>query len=1035
MPEHGPRKASSKSLNRPLTGHGTPPAMNQECFAGLYGVIKEGMAYTDAAGIIVHANPAFCSLLGYTEGRLIGRHMLDITPEKEREEEKRTMLSLLSGKEASRELEKGFLHRDGHTVPVRVCFWVNRDDSGEALGVWGVVNDLSGQREFERQIAMAMEQYRFLADNSEDVIWALNDRLEYIYVSPSIKRLRGYSPEEMLGTSIADSMSAESYETVLKTIRETQESTPEDKDVLTDVLILKFKNKDGSSFWAEIQAKGIRDNNGNWLGVVGSSRDITARRKVEEKLRTNEEYLKALVSATNDSVGLYTPEGTILTVNRKLARALASDPDGVVGKCVFDFVPDEFKKEARGLFAAAVATREAVNSETVWAGRLLETNIYPIVGEDGAVTALASYMRDITDIRMAERERQKTQEQYRLIVETANEGILGMDADQRITYANDIIADLLGYKLSEIIGRPVTDFIEPSELEEHKTRLIRRAQGIKERYERRFVRKDGSCVCTLISASPLVGDDGSFLGVFAMIADITEVKQAHERLLTILNGMDADICVSSLDTHEVLFMNDHMREKYGDYPTGTKCHKHLRDKDLPCPFCRKPELLDPEGRPVGTLVTERYDENVKRWHLTHDRTIEWLKGETVHMYLAADITELKKMQDELKQAIMRAEAANLSKNEFLANMSHEIRTPLNGLLGMLQLMELTNLEPLQREYLTTAHESGRNLLKILNDILDLSKVESGKLELEDSDFELGDLLDSVLSVFRHQARMRGIDMSWTIDQSLHRYFVADKGRLRQILFNLVGNAAKFTESGSITVEAYPLHSGGDESSLLIFFQVRDTGIGIPDDKIDAVFDPFTQVDGSLTRKYQGTGLGLGIVHRLVQLMGGSITVSSEEGKGTAIAFTSQAMPIREPNPHQESLHPNAKKEKLSILVAEDERVNRVVVDRILTKLGHKASCVESGEDALNALQKQSFDLILTDIQMPGLDGMDTTRAIRNDLGIETPVIALTAHAMKGDRERFMASGMNGYIAKPFELDELQAEIERVMAEAPARQES
>jgi PAS domain S-box-containing protein len=1029
MTNHGSRKNTPAPTEDFRSGRDADFAMSRECFTGIYTSIKEGMAYTDPVGTIVRANPAFCDLLGYTEKELVGRTMLSITPEGEREEEAKTILAFINGGATSGELEKEFIHHDGHTVPVRVNFWLNRNDSGEPLGMWGLVYDLSGQREFEKQVSMTMEQYRFLADNSEDVIWALNGRLEYIYVSPSVERLRGYVPEELLGANIAESMTPESFRAVQKAIRNTQDISSTDDDILADQLVLQFNHKDGSSFWAEVMAKGMRDKEGNWLGVVGSTRDITARKKVEEKLKTNEEYLNALVSATKDSVGLYTPEGTILTVNARLAKTLDSDPEEVAGQSVFDFVPDEFEAQARDLFAEAVSTKEPVNKEVVWAGRLMEANIYPIVGEGGSVSALASYMRDVTDVRMAERERRKTQEQYRLIVETANEGILGLDANQRITYANDIIADLFGYDVSEIIGRPITDFIEPSELEENNKRLAQRKQGDKDRYERQFVRKDGSHVWGLVSASPLIGDDGSFLGVFAMIADITEVKQAHERMLTILNGMDADIYVSDLDTHDILFMNDHMRGKYGTFEPGAKCHTHLRKHDEPCPFCRKPELLDEHGRPVGTVVDERYHEGVKRWHLTHDRAIEWLEGKIVHMYLAADITELKNMEDELKQAIIEAEAANLSKNEFLANMSHEIRTPLNGLLGMLQLMELTSLEPLQREYLTTAHESGRNLLKILNDILDLSKVESGKLELEESDFELGQLLDSVLSVFRHQAKMRGISMSWTIDESLQRYFVADKGRLRQILFNLVGNAAKFTQSGSITLEAYPLESGRRPDSELILFVVQDTGIGIPHDKIDSVFDPFTQVDGSLTRKYQGTGLGLGIVHRLVQLMNGTITISSKEGAGTTIAFTIRAKPLRGKKPGETAPLYKAGGTSLRILVAEDERVNRVVIDRILNKLGHETTCVASGEEALDILKGHSFDLIMTDIQMPGMDGVDTALAIRNQLNIDTPIIALTAHAMKDDRDRFLKSGMDGYIAKPFELNELQVEIDRVMIQA------
>ena len=260
---------------------------------------------------------------------------------------------------------------------MHVIFWINREPSGKPLGIWGVVNDLSGQREVERQVAMTMEQYRFLADNSEDVIWALNDRMEYIYVSPSVERLRGFTPEELLGTCIADSMTPESFNETQLAARKNRDKADGD-DLSSERLVLELKRKDGSTVWAEVMARGMRDTNGRWLGVVGSSRDITARRRVEKKLKTNEEYLKVLVSANNDSVGLYTPEGAILTINRKMATALDADPEKIAGQSVFDYVPNEHEAEARDLFAMALETRAPVIKEVVWSGRLLEANIYPL---------------------------------------------------------------------------------------------------------------------------------------------------------------------------------------------------------------------------------------------------------------------------------------------------------------------------------------------------------------------------------------------------------------------------------------------------------------------------------------------------------------------------------------------------------------------------------------------------------------------------------------------------------------------------------
>ena len=247
----------------------------------------------------------------------------------------------------------------------------------------------------------------------------------------------------------------------------------------------------------------------------------------------------------------------------------------------------------------------------------------------------------------------------------------------------------------------------------------------------------------------------------------------------------------------------------------------------------------------------------------------------------------------------------------------------------------------------------------------------------------------------------------------------------------MGNASKFTESGRIEVEAYPLAQPGPDGKARIFFSVTDTGIGIPDEKVDSVFDPFTQVDGSSTRKYQGTGLGLGIVRRLVMLMGGNVSMTSLEGKGTIVAFTVLAEEVDRTGITpilMGSFHENV---RFSVLVAEDERVNQTVVKRLLGKLGHEVVCVETGEEALKVLRDRAFDCILMDIQMPGLDGMETTRIIREKLRLSVPIIALTAHAMKGDRDRFLEAGMTGYVAKPFDLAELEAELRRVMVSGKA----
>ena len=395
-----------------------------------------------------------------------------------------------------------------------------------------------------------------------------------------------------------------------------------------------------------------------------------------------------------------------------------------------------------------------------------------------------------------------------------------------------------------------------------------------------------------------------------------------------------------------------------------------------------------------------------------------------------DVTDCKRIETELKKAIQKAEAASYAKSEFLANMSHELRTPLNGAMGMLQILAMDDLSPEHREYVETALSACRGLTQLLGDILDLSKVEAGKLELSNEEFVLSDILASVDETFSYLARDKGLRLECTVADDVPRKMEGDPARLRQILFNLVGNALKFTDQGSVTVEVSLLPDPSPDSCRLLFV-VTDTGIGIPDNMIEGIFGAFTQVDGAHTRKYQGTGLGLHIVKRLVQLMDGSISVESELSRGTAIYVAApfyrvNDIPKKLLSPQQGIDDEIGHKR---VLVVEDERTNRLAICRLLQSLGHSVKWAANGLDALQYLAMEEYDLILMDIQMPVMNGLEATDRIREteSLGRKRliPIIALTAHAMSGDREAFLEAGMNDYLSKPVDL----AELKRVLVRA------
>jgi len=525
---------------------------------------------------------------------------------------------------------------------------------------------------------------------------------------------------------------------------------------------------------------------------------------------------------------------------------------------------------------------------------------------------------------------------------------------------------------------------------------------------------------------------GGDVRIVAVVRPVTPDVRAEaafrqsERYRAILDQIQDGCTVVDLRGH-YLFVNDAFCRIFG-LAREKLLGRNFKDTQNPIRHSRTFEIFNSVYR-TGQPVTYEYQVTPSRQYIEQSISLERdADGKPIaFISIYRDCTARKLAEEALANAKEAAEAANRAKSEFLANMSHEIRTPMNGIIGMTALALDTALTPQQSECLLTIRNQAQSLLTVVNDILDFSKIESRRLELESVPFALNEAIRELIAPLKVTARDKRIDLVSRVAADAPPVVIGDSVRIKQIVTNLLGNAVKFTDRGSVTLDV-----GVDEredARATLHFRVVDTGIGIPADKQAEIFEPFRQVDGSMTRRFGGTGLGLAIASTLAALMGGRIWVESERGAGSTFHFTVPLGTARMDVPAADATAapPRVAAERAArILVAEDNVVNQRVAAGLLTKRGHQVTVVSNGREALDALRRGAFDLVLMDVQMPDMDGFEATAAIRQwerETGSRVRIVAMTAHAMTGDRERCLAAGMDGYISKPIDQRTLYDAVE------------
>lgn len=816
------------------------------------------------------------------------------------------------------------------------------------------------------------------------------------------------------------------------------------------------RRPNGSLLTFDVIKVPLFDEQGGRTGLIVVGRDITEKKVFADKLAESEQRYRLLFE--NMSAGLALHEiicdkqgkprdYRYLAVNPAFEQMTGFKAADIIGKTVLEVMPET---EAYWIekYGHVALTGEALIYENYATALGKYYNVSAYRPKEGQFSVTFT---DITDRVLSVESLRQNEERLRTIGDNLPGGMtyeldMGVAGEMRsFTYLSAGVEKLHGVSADDVKRNPQLlygQYLEEDRaiMADEETRAMISMTPF--HIEARYRTTTGEVCWSLITSTPRRTPDGHLLWS-GIEVDITKQKQA-EALLRESQAQLRSIADSSLsaiimiDARGMITFWNPAAETILGYTRQEAMGKNLHLLFAPTRHHAAFEQAFPQfnhtgqGPAIGKTIelSARRKDGQEIAILLSLSSVE-LQGEWHAVGIIQDISELKTYQQNLIEAKEAAEVATQAKSQFLANMSHEIRTPMNGVLGMTQLLEMTDLTEEQRGYIAALMLSGKNLMSLINDILDLSKIEAGNITIEPVEFDLRRAIEEVSMTQKSAIFGKNLFLDISIAEDVPNILRGDQLRFKQILLNLLGNAAKFTKQGGITIAAqtYERHNG----SLIIQVSVTDTGIGIAAGAFDKIFKPFVQEDGSTTRQFGGTGLGLTICRRLAELMGGDISVESTQGVGSCFRVKLPFIIPTATNPREFETHttiPAWDGPPLRILLVEDNPINMKFGMILLGKHGHEVVMAENGKECLEALDQGAFDLVLMDVQMPVMNGEETLRAIRikeQGTSCHQRVIALTAYALRGEKERFLMEGFDGYLSKPMEIRELAVEIKRVMS--------
>lgn len=922
------------------------------------------------------------------------------------------------------------------------------------------------------------EQYQAMLASALFGFWLIDNCGNLLDVNATYCRMSGYSREELLQRSVAD---IEATESALETARHLQQL------MATGVghFESRHRAKDGRIFHVEVSTAYIASQH----QLIAFLRDITDRKHAENTLLENKQFLDALLNAVPIPIFFKGRDGRYLGFNKTFEKLFGRTREELIEKSVFDVNPKElaeiyYTKDEELFIHSGIQIYESQVKDIQGVEHAVIFHKAAFEGQNGEVKGLIGAILDITEYKQVELARELDKKRLELLLQLSS--LSDASQDEILAFSLEAIQAAVQSEFAFIgfvddaetymtitawsqgvmdhchmDSAPLTFSVAEASLWGEVIR--QRAPTVVNDYTAQHPHKRGCPVGHIPIKRFLeipVFDGDRIVAVAAAANKVEEYTQSDINALTVLmeklfnllrrkwveeafrtsrekisayldNSFDVIFVLNA--TGVFLFVSRAWERHFGS-PVSEVLGKNFAqfvhpDDVSPCAGYLAEILLGTEGK-TSPPYRVRHADGSWRWFLANGS--RYLDKQSGWQFIGVghDITERRQAEHNLRQAKAAAEVASQAKSAFLATMSHEIRTPLSALLGNIELLEISQLTPDQRQHLKDCRNASEMLLQVINDVLDFSKIEAGKFELNNETFSISSTATQLVRIFNVSAKQKGIKLIPVLAKDLPAYISGDQHHLRQIISNLLSNAIKFTDHGTVTLEITqngPI-AGSGSGTVMLVISVSDTGKGIPPDKQALIFESFTQLEALNTRHHTGSGLGLTICRRLAEMMGGTLSLSSTLGEGSVFTLLLPVTVCQAPPQKSRSRRARVATPR-NILLADDEELGRATTVALLRRRGHLVTAVANGTDLLKTLQRQQFDIILSDISMPDMDGLEVMRIIRSGertaIDAQTPAIAMTAHAFHKDIDSFLVAGFNGYAAKPINFEALLQQIEEL----------